>query len=79
MLIGIGFAITHIEEWGPTKEQIAAAPHWADERQRPPFLLVAATRGRPMKWEAARWLADRERRFLPDCAPLHIRSKQWLG
>ena len=44
MLIGIGFAISHVEEWGPTEEQIAAEPNWADERQRPPFLLVAATR-----------------------------------
>jgi SAM-dependent methyltransferase len=44
MLIGIGFVISHIEEWGPTEEQIAMEPSWADERQRPPFLLVAATR-----------------------------------
>ena len=42
MLIGVGFVITHVEEWGPTEEQIAAEPNWADERQRPPFLLVAA-------------------------------------
>jgi ubiquinone/menaquinone biosynthesis C-methylase UbiE len=44
MLIGIGFVISHVEEWGPTEEQIAAEPNWADERERPPFLLVAATR-----------------------------------
>ena len=43
MLIQIGFVIGHVEEWGPTEEQIAAQPDWADERQRPPFLLVAAT------------------------------------
>jgi ubiquinone/menaquinone biosynthesis C-methylase UbiE len=42
MLIGVGFAIAHVEEWGPTEEQIAVEPNWADERQRPPFLLVAA-------------------------------------
>jgi len=42
MLIGVGFVITHVEDWGPTEEQIAAEPNWADERQRPPFLLVAA-------------------------------------
>jgi len=42
MLIRLGFAISHVEEWGPTEEQIAAQPNWADERQRPPFLLVAA-------------------------------------
>jgi SAM-dependent methyltransferase len=43
-LVGAGFALSHIEEWGPTAEQIAAHPEWADERQRPPFLLVAARR-----------------------------------
>jgi SAM-dependent methyltransferase len=45
MLIQIGFVISHIEEWGPTAEQIAAQPDWADERQRPPFLIMAATSG----------------------------------
>jgi len=44
MLLGLGFALTRIEEWGPTSEQIAAKPSWADERRRPPFLLVAARR-----------------------------------
>jgi SAM-dependent methyltransferase len=44
MLIQIGFVISHVEEWGPTAAQIAEQPNWADERQRPPFLLVAATR-----------------------------------
>jgi hypothetical protein len=29
---------------GPTAEQIAARPALANERQRPPFLLVAARR-----------------------------------
>jgi SAM-dependent methyltransferase len=42
MLIRLGFAISHVEEWGPTAEQIAAQPNWADERQRPPFLIVVA-------------------------------------
>jgi SAM-dependent methyltransferase len=42
MLIRVGFAIRHVEEWGPTPEQIAAHLGWADERQRPPFLLIAA-------------------------------------
>jgi ubiquinone/menaquinone biosynthesis C-methylase UbiE len=42
MLIQLGFAIAHVEEWGPSEEQIAAEPDWADERQRPPFLIVAA-------------------------------------
>ncbi len=42
LLIACGFALCHVEEWGPTAEQIAAHPDWADERQRPPFLLVSA-------------------------------------
>jgi SAM-dependent methyltransferase len=42
MLTQTGFAISHVEEWGPTAEQIAAEPSWAHERQRPPFLLIAA-------------------------------------
>ncbi len=44
LLIGAGFAVTRVEEWGPSAEQIAAHPEWADEAQRPPFLLVAARR-----------------------------------
>jgi ubiquinone/menaquinone biosynthesis C-methylase UbiE len=44
MLIRLGFVVTHIEEWGPTKEQIVSRPDIAVERQRPPFLLVAAKR-----------------------------------
>ncbi|HJQ60532.1 MAG TPA: class I SAM-dependent methyltransferase [Vineibacter sp.] len=43
-LLRQGFALAHVEEWGPTEAQIAETPQWADERQRPPFLLVAATR-----------------------------------
>jgi SAM-dependent methyltransferase len=44
LLLRLGFTLTHVEEWGPTDEQIAAQPHLADERQRPTFLLVAARR-----------------------------------
>ena len=44
LLLGLGFAISHVEEWGPTDDQIAARPALADERQRPPFLLIAAKR-----------------------------------
>jgi hypothetical protein len=44
LLLKRGFAISHVEEWGPTDDQIAARPNLADERQRPPFLLVAAQR-----------------------------------
>src|SRR6185369_7771213 len=44
MLVRLGFAILHVEEWGPTPEQIASQPGLADERARPPFLLIAARR-----------------------------------
>jgi len=44
LLIDAGFAIAHVEEWGPSPEQVAAHPEWADEAQRPPFLLVSARR-----------------------------------
>lgn len=44
VLLGARFTITHVEEWGPTEAQIATHPEWADERRRPPFLLVAARR-----------------------------------
>ena len=44
LLLRAGFAIAHVEEWGPTAAQIAARPEWTDERQRPPFLLVAVDR-----------------------------------
>ncbi len=43
-LLRHGFAILHVEEWGPTDAQITARPVLADERQRPPFLLVSAQR-----------------------------------
>jgi len=44
LLLRLGFALVHVEEWGPTDEQIAAHPSWAEERQRPMFLLVSARR-----------------------------------
>jgi SAM-dependent methyltransferase len=40
-----GFAVTHIDEWGPSREQVAAQPELAPERERPPFLIVACRRG----------------------------------
>jgi SAM-dependent methyltransferase len=42
LLLQLGFTIGHVEEWGPTDAQIAAWPALADERQRPPFLIVSA-------------------------------------
>lgn len=44
MLLRLGFVISLVEEWGPTEDQIASWPNLADERQRPPFLLVSARR-----------------------------------
>ncbi len=44
LLLRAGFTLSHLEEWGPTAEQIAARPNLADEHQRPPFLLLAAVR-----------------------------------
>lgn len=44
MLIRAGFVISHVEEWGPTEEQIRLRPNLAGEQHRPPFLLVAARR-----------------------------------
>ena len=44
LLIRLGFAISHVEEWGPTDEQIKVKPEWGKERERPMFLLVAAGR-----------------------------------
>jgi SAM-dependent methyltransferase len=43
-LIAAGFTITYVEEWSPSPEQVAGEPDWAAERERPPFLLVAARR-----------------------------------
>ena len=43
-LIGAGFAVERIEEWGPTTDQIASRPDLAEEAERPLFLLVAAQR-----------------------------------
>lgn len=44
LLVRSGFGISHINEWGPSKEQVASRPEWASERQRPPFLLLACSR-----------------------------------
>jgi SAM-dependent methyltransferase len=43
MLLRVGFSLCHVEEWGPTEQQIASCAALADERERPPFLLVAAS------------------------------------
>jgi SAM-dependent methyltransferase len=41
-LLAQGFLLDRLEEWGPSQEQLAQHPEWADEVHRPPFLLVAA-------------------------------------
>ena len=43
-LLQAGFELTHLVEWGPSLEQVASVPEWSIERDRPPFLLVAARR-----------------------------------
>jgi hypothetical protein len=42
MLLGFGFDIGRIVEWGPSLEQVAERPDFAPERERPPFLLLSA-------------------------------------
>ena len=44
LLIRTGFAIAHVQEWGPTDEQVAERPEWVEEKERPMILLVAAQR-----------------------------------
>jgi SAM-dependent methyltransferase len=44
LLIAAGFTISHVEEWGPSAEQLLARPELAEERDRPMMLLVAAQR-----------------------------------
>ena|SRR5580698_1424690 len=42
LLLRSGFALTGLEEWGPTEDQIAAHPEWSEHRDRPMFLLISA-------------------------------------
>jgi len=44
MVRAAGFTVTHLVDWGPTPEQVAARPDWATELERPQFLLVSAIR-----------------------------------
>ncbi len=44
-LIDLGFTLFHLEEWGPSDEQIAAWPSLDEERDRPTFLLIGARKG----------------------------------
>jgi SAM-dependent methyltransferase len=53
-LAGAGFTLQNIKEWGPSSKQIEENPAWADERQRPPFLLIHATKGEPLRQQVNR-------------------------
>jgi SAM-dependent methyltransferase len=43
-LLAQGLHLVRLEEWGPDPEQVSEHPELADERHRPPFLLIAARR-----------------------------------
>lgn len=42
LLINQGFTITHLEEWGPTAQQIADTPALDEEKERPMIFLLSA-------------------------------------
>ena len=42
LLIQTGLVLRHVQEWGPTDQQVRERPELAEERERPMFLLVAA-------------------------------------
>ncbi len=41
-LLDHSFRLERLIEWGPGDAQIAAHPEWSRERDRPPFLIMAA-------------------------------------
>jgi SAM-dependent methyltransferase len=43
-LADAGFTVVRVDEWGPTDRQLADRPEWAEERNRPLFLAIAARR-----------------------------------
>ncbi|MDI2594311.1 class I SAM-dependent methyltransferase [Pseudomonas sp. 681] len=43
-LLGAGFSIQHVNEWGPSDEEVAAQPALAEERERPMMMLVGVMR-----------------------------------
>lgn len=45
LMLGAGFMLAKLVEWGPSPEQVAAEPGWAKERERPFFLLMSLRRG----------------------------------
>jgi SAM-dependent methyltransferase len=44
LLLGVGFLLDDLIEWGPTSEQVEAVPGWSSEVHRPAFLLVRVHR-----------------------------------
>lgn len=44
LLLDAGFRLDRLVEWAPSPEQVANEPGWAQERERPFFLLLAARR-----------------------------------
>ncbi|KWI55401.1 SAM-dependent methyltransferase [Burkholderia pseudomultivorans] len=44
LLIASGFTLTHLDEWGPTPEQVDAQPALDEERDRPMMAIFAARR-----------------------------------
>lgn len=44
LLLGAGFRLDRLVEWAPSPEQVANEPGWVKERERPFFLLIAASR-----------------------------------
>lgn len=44
LLIAAGFTVRRVEEWGPSRAEIAAHPEWKIDHRRPAFLLVSAAR-----------------------------------
>jgi SAM-dependent methyltransferase len=43
-LIGAGFSIRQVNEWGPSDAEVAAQPALAEERERPMMMLVSVQR-----------------------------------
>jgi hypothetical protein len=43
-LIAAGFAIRHVEEWSPNEDELQDNPDWAEELDRPMFLLISVQR-----------------------------------
>ena len=44
ILLDAGFQVAAINEWGPSLEQVREKPSWADNRERPMFLIVKVTK-----------------------------------